>query len=150
MNSQLSKTAAAGRLLIALLFLLSGLAKIADPAGTLAYIGSAGLPLPYVSYAGAVAVEVVGGILLVLGYRTRLVALVVAVYSVAAAIGFHTDFADQNQMIHFLKNLAVAGGLLQIVSFGAGAFSLDARKGETRAHAHRNNGGGAHEAMTQI
>jgi len=132
MNSQLSKIAAGGRLLIALLFLLSGLAKIADPAGTLAYITSAGLPLPYLSYAGAVAVEVVGGILLVLGYRTRIVALVVAAYSVAAAVGFHTDFADQNQMIHFLKNVAIAGGLVQIVSFGAGAFSLDARRGDIR------------------
>jgi putative oxidoreductase len=106
---------------------------------------------PYVSYAGAVAVEVVGGILLVLGYQTRVVALVVAAYSVAAAVGFHTDFADQNQMIHFLKNLAVAGGLLQIVSFGAGAFSLDARRGTIgHGNPHRTNTGGAQHVMTQI
>jgi len=137
MNRELSKTAAAGRLLIALLFLLSGFAKMADPASTIGYIASAGLPLPYVSYSGAVVVEIVGGILLVLGYRTRVVALVIAAYSIAAAIGFHRDFADQNQMIHFLKNVAIVGGLLQIVSFGAGAFSLDARRAQTRSGSAR-------------
>jgi putative oxidoreductase len=82
-----------------------------------------------VSYAIALVVEVGGGLLLLLGYRTRLAALGLAIFSVAAAVGFHHNFADQNQMIHFLKNLAIAGGLLQVVTFGAGGFSLDARTG---------------------
>ena len=69
--------------------------------------------------------------LLIVGYRTRLVALVVAVFTVGAAIGFHSNFADQNQLIHFLKNIAITGGLLQIVAFGAGAFSLDNRLGKS-------------------
>lgn len=73
--------------------------------------------------------EVLGGLLLIAGYRTRLVALALAGFAVATALTFHTALADPNQMFHFLKNLAVAGGLLQVAAFGAGPFSLDARRG---------------------
>jgi putative oxidoreductase len=118
-----------GRVLIAVIFLISGFGKIADPAGTQAYIAAAGLPLPLVAYVIAVIVEAGGGLLLLLGFQTRIAALALAVFSIAAAFGFHHDFADQNQMVHFLKNLAIAGGLLQVVAFGAGAFSLDAYRG---------------------
>jgi putative oxidoreductase len=120
---------AIGRLLIAAIFLLSGVGKIFNPTGTQAYIAAAGLPLPEISYAIALVVEIGGGLLLLLGYRTRLAALGLAIFTLMAAVGFHHNFADQNQMIHFLKNLAIAGGLLQIVTFGAGGFSLDARSG---------------------
>ncbi len=99
------------------IFLLSGVGKLAAPAATLGMIKAAGLPLPEVSYAAAAFVEVVGGILLVAGYQTRIVALVLAAFSLATAVTFHTAFADQNQMIHFLKNVAMAGGLLQIAAF---------------------------------
>ena len=80
-----------------------------------------------------VAVELGGGMLLVLGYRARLAALALAVFSLAAAVSFHSNFADQNQMIHFLKNVMMAGGLLQIAAFGAGAISIEQyrRKGGT-------------------
>jgi putative oxidoreductase len=74
-----------------------------------------------------VVVELGAGALLLAGYRTRLAALVLAVFSIAAALGFHHDFADQNQMIHFLKNVAIAGGLLEVAAFGAGPLSIDAR-----------------------
>lgn len=120
---------AIGRLLIAAIFLLSGVGKVFAPGGTQAYIAAAGLPLPVVAYLVAVIVEVGGGLLLVLGYQTRAVAAVLIVFTVAAALGFHNNFAEQNQMIHFLKNIAIAGGLLQVVAFGAGGFSLDARRG---------------------
>jgi putative oxidoreductase len=119
-----------GRVLLAVLFVMSGISKLTDPAGTIGYIQSAGLPLPNIAYGIALTVELLGGILLIVGYRTRLVALILAVFTVAAAIGFHAHFADQNQMIHFMKNIAIAGGLLQIVAFGAGAFSLDSRLGK--------------------
>jgi len=119
-----------GRVLLAVLFVMSGVSKATDPAGTIAYIQSAGLPLPNIAYGIALAVELLGGILLIVGYRTRLVALILAVFTVAAAIGFHAHFADQNQMIHFMKNIAITGGLLQVVAFGAGAFSLDSRLGK--------------------
>lgn len=110
----------AGRILIAAIFLLSGAAKLADPAGTIAYIQSAGLPLPQLGFAVAAAVELIGGALLVIGYRVRLVAAVLALFSIAAAFGFHFHLADQNQFIHFFKNWAMAGGLLQVVAFGTG------------------------------
>jgi putative oxidoreductase len=119
--------ALAGRALIALPFLISGIAKIAAPAATLAYIASAGLPLPLASYAIAVAVEVGGSLLLLFGVNTRLVALAMAVFTLATAVAFHTNFADQNQMIHFLKNLMITGGLLHVAAFGSGRFSVDAR-----------------------
>ncbi|MGK9201620.1 DoxX family protein [Sinorhizobium meliloti] len=118
-----------GRLLLAAMFILSGFGKLGDPSGTIGYIASAGLPLPPVAYAIALVVEIGAGILLVLGYRARWVALILAAFTLASAIGFHTDFADQNQMIHFMKNLAITGGFLQIAAFGAGAFSLDGRVG---------------------
>jgi putative oxidoreductase len=118
-----------GRLLMGTIFLASGLGKLAAPAATLGYIESAGLPLPVAALAVSVAVEVGGSLLLIAGYRTRLFALVLALFSVITAFSFHTAFADQNQMIHFLKNLAMAGGLLQVVTFGAGSFSLDNRAG---------------------
>ncbi len=118
---------ALGRLMIAAIFLLSGLNKVFAPGQTQAYIAAAGLPLAPVAYAVAVLVEVVGGLLLVLGYQTRAAASVLAAFCAVAAFGFHGDFANQNQMIHFLKNIAMAGGLLQVVAFGAGAFSLDGR-----------------------
>jgi putative oxidoreductase len=117
-----------GRIMIAAIFLLSGFSKITMPAGTIGYIQSAGLPLPQVAYGIAVLVELGGGILLVLGYRTRIVAAILAVFAIATALGFHHDLADQNQFIHFFKNVAMAGGLLQVVAFGAGRLSLDARR----------------------
>ncbi len=104
---------------------MSGLNKVADPAGTIGYIASAGLPLPQVVLALAIVIEVVGSVLLVLGFRARLVAAALASFTLAAAFTFHFDFSDQNQFIHFKKNFAVAGGLLQVVAFGAGRYSID-------------------------
>src|SRR5262245_15806541 len=75
-----------GRVAIAAIFLLSGFSKIADPAGNLAYIGSVGLPFPQLALAGAILVEIVGGLALVIGYRTRLVAAVLALFSFATAV----------------------------------------------------------------
>jgi putative oxidoreductase len=88
-------------------------------------ISGVGLPFPPLAFAVAVAVELGGGLLLILGYHVRPVALALAVFSLATAISFHSNFADQNQMIHFLKNVMMAGGLLQITAFGAGAISIE-------------------------
>ena len=118
---------AVGRILIAALFLISGLGKIAAPAMMQGIIASAGLPFPLLALLVAIVIEVVGGILLILGYQSRIVASVMAVFTVAAAFGFHRNFADQNAMAHFLKNISITGGLLQIAAFGAGSFSIDSR-----------------------
>lgn len=120
-----SLIAAAGRVLLAAIFVLSGASKLADPAGTAAYIASAGLPLPEVGAWLAILVELGGGIALIAGLRARLVAALLAGFSIVTAAAFHAQFADQNQMIHFLKNLALAGGLLQVTAFGGGRLSLD-------------------------
>ena len=125
LSKQSSYIAFAGRFLMALIFLISGAGKIATPAATLNYIASAGLPLPALGYLIAIAVELGGGTLLVVGFQTRIVASVMTAFTIATAFSFHHDFADQNQMIHFLKNFAIAGGLIQIVAFVAGAFSID-------------------------
>ena len=117
-----------GRLLIGLPFVLSGLGKVTAASMTIGYIASVGLPFPPLAFAVAVAVELGGGLLLVTGFRARTVAAGMAVFTIATALAFHNNFADQNQMIHFLKNVMITGGLLQIVAFGAGAFSLDARR----------------------
>lgn len=122
-----SGLALCARVLITMLFVLSGMSKLADPSGTIGYIASVGLPLPTLVFILAVVTEVLGGAALMLGYRTRWVAAVLAAFSVAAAVVFHSQLGDQNQLTHFLKNLAIAGGLLQITAFGPGRFSLDAR-----------------------
>lgn len=116
-----------GRVLLAILFILSGLGKLAAPAATQGYIASMNVPLPVVAYAVAVVVEVAGGIMLLVGYRARLAAIALAVFTAAAAFLFHNNFGDQNQFIHFVKNIAIVGGLLQVVGYGAGLLSLDAR-----------------------
>ena len=120
---------ALGRALIGLPFLMSGFGKLAAYGATTAYIASVGLPLPPLGWAIAVALEIGGGALLLLGFRARYVALAMAAFVLATAVFFHTNFADKNQMIHFLKNIMIIGGLLQIAYFGAGAFSLDTRLG---------------------
>lgn len=129
MSAQTRYLPALGRLLLALIFIFAGLGKIAAPEATQGYIASKGLPLPWLGYLLAVVIEAGGGILLFIGYQTRLVALVLALFSVVTAVIFHNNFADQNMMIHFLKNMAMAGGLLQVVAFGAGGFSVDNRRG---------------------
>lgn len=117
-----------GRLLIALPFMTSGLGKLAGYGGTIAFIQSSSLPLPApLAYAGAVAVEIGCSLLLIAGYKTRIVAAVFAAFCLATAVFFHAHFADPNQTFHFIKNLVMAGGLLQIVAFGAGAISIDNR-----------------------
>jgi putative oxidoreductase len=120
---------ALGRALIGLPFLMSGLGKLAASGATTAYIASVGLPLPSLGWVIAVIFEIGGGLLLLLGFRSRQVALALAAFTLATAVFFHTNFADTNQMIHFLKNIMIIGGLLQIAHFGAGSYSLDARMG---------------------
>jgi putative oxidoreductase len=132
MNST-SYLAFAGRLLIGVPFAMSGLSKLAAYGATTAMIGAVGLPVPPLAYAVAVAVELGGGLLLIAGLQTRIVAIALALFSLATALSFHSNFADQNQMIHFLKNVMMVGGLLQVVAFGAGSFSLDSRVTKVRA-----------------
>jgi putative oxidoreductase len=116
-----------GRLFIGLPFMASGLSKLANHAGTIALIQSSKLPLPPpLAYAGAITVEVGCGLLIILGFQTRIVAAIFALFCLTTAVCFHTDFSNPDQIFHFIKNLVMTGGLLQVVAFGSGALSLDA------------------------
>jgi putative oxidoreductase len=125
-----------GRLLIGLPFMASGLSKVANYAGTIAYIRTTALPLPApLAYLGALTVELGCSILLILGFQTRIVAAIFSLFCLTTAVFFHAHFGDQNQTFHFIKNLVMTGGLLQIVAYGAGALSLDDRLSKSRGQA---------------
>jgi putative oxidoreductase len=130
MNQSLRYIPLLGRILLGAPFILTGLVKLGTYSSTVGYIASVGLPLAPLGWAIATAVELGGGIALISGYRVRAVSLVLALFSLVTAAVFHSHFADQNQLIHFLKNVMMAGGLLQLVYFGAGPVSLDARRAQ--------------------
>ncbi len=121
-----------GRVLLAFLFIPAGFGKLMGFAGTVGYIGSVGLPLPQVGAAIAIVVELGLGIALLLGFKTRIAALVLALFTLAAAIFFHAYWAAPEamkmmQQINFNKNIGIVGGLMAFVAFGAGRLSIDKR-----------------------
>ena len=115
-----------GRILLALMFVLAGINKISGYAGMQGYMESMGVPgalLPLV-----IALEVLGGLALILGWHTRLTAFLLAGFTIVATLVFHSNLGDQTQILFFMKNLSVAGGLLLVVSHGAGPYSIDNRQ----------------------
>ena len=126
-SSMNSAAALIGRLLLAAIFIHAGYGKILGYAGTAEYMQKFGVPgqlLPLV-----IAVELGGGLLIAIGWQTRLVALLLAGFTLIAAVTFHNNFGDRNQSIHFMKNLSIAGGFLMLFVSGAGAWSVDGRRG---------------------
>lgn len=124
---------AIARILLALMFILAGFSKFAGLEGTAGYIASKGLPMPQVLAFATAALEVVGGLALAVGFQARIAALLLAVFTVVASVIFHNFWAmpaEQAfmQQLMFMKNLAVAGGLLFVFSAGAGPASFDARR----------------------
>ena len=125
MNQLQAFSALLGRLFLAMIFIQSGLSKMSDYAATQGYMDAMGVSaalLPLV-----IALEVVGGIAIVIGFKARLVALAMAGFSLLSALLFHTNFSDETQTIMLMKNIAIAGGFLMIVAHGAGAYALDNR-----------------------
>jgi putative oxidoreductase len=123
MNTLQSLAAPIGRILLSLIFVQAGVNKIVNYAGTQGYMESAGVPgalLPLV-----IAVELLGGLAVILGWHARLASFLLAGFSLLSGLLFHANFADPVQTILFMKNLALAGGFLMIVSHGAGPFSID-------------------------
>ncbi len=117
----------AGRLLLGHIFLLAGLNKISGYDGTAAYMEAMGVPgglLPAV-----IVLEVLGGLAVIIGFQTRWACYALAAFTVIAAAIFHANFADQMQMIMFMKNMSITGGLLILSTHGAGALSVDAKTG---------------------
>jgi len=116
---------ASGRVLLALLFLLAGVGKLGTYNATAAYMSSVGVPASLLP--AVIAVELLGSLAIIVGWKTRAVALLLAGFSLVTALVFHKNFADQIQMIMFLKNISIAGGFLLLVAHGAGPLSLDRR-----------------------
>jgi putative oxidoreductase len=125
MSTTESYAAVVGRILLSLMYLISGFGKLTDRTGTIQYIESAGLPLPSLAYLIAVVCELAGGLAVLVGFKARFAAAVLCLFTIAAALGFHSNFADPNMVIHFMKNFAIAGGFLMIVAFGPGRLSVD-------------------------
>jgi putative oxidoreductase len=122
------------RILLALMFVLSGISKLTGLEGTAGYIASVGLPAAQLLALGAGVLEVVAGVLLIVGWQARWAALALAAFTVLASVLFHNFWAmpkEQQfmQQLMFMKNLAVTGGLLFVFAYGAGTLSLDARRG---------------------
>lgn len=122
-----------GRVLMAIIFLKSGFGKIAGFAGTAGFMASKGLPFAEVLLVGAIVFELGGAIMLIVGWRAHWGALLLIVFMIPATLMFHNFWAVdaaqyQSQLTHFMKNIAMTGGLLYVMAFGAGAVSLDNRK----------------------
>ena len=112
-----------GRILISAIFLMAGISKISNYAGTQGYMESVGVPaalLPLV-----IALEILGAIAIIIGFKTRFAAFLLAGFSIMSALLFHNNMADQMQSILFMKNFAMAGGFMFLVAFGAGYVSID-------------------------
>lgn len=121
----------AARLLMAQIFIISGFTKIIGYSATQGYMAKMGVPgtlLPLV-----ILVELGGGLALLFGFKARWAAAALAAFTLLAALIFHRNFADQMQLVNFMKNLAMAGGLLMFIRYGAGEPSIDAKTGESRA-----------------
>jgi len=117
-----------GRILLSIMFILAGFSKLTAIAGTAGWFESLGIPAPTLAVIGSGVVELVGGLAILVGFKTRIAALVLAVFTVAATLIAHTNLADQVQQLFFMKNLAVTGGFLVLAAAGAGAYSVDARR----------------------
>jgi putative oxidoreductase len=134
MKARVNLLTTAGRVLLALIFVLAGFAKFGAPGGTATQMASHGIPAANVLVWGVVAIELVGGLMLLTGLFTRCVALAFAIYLLVLAVMFHAYWglpADQARVQHaaFFEHIAMIGGMLYVVAFGAGAWSLDALMG---------------------
>ena len=120
--------ALAGRVLMSLLFLVSGFGKLMAPSATIAAMAAQGLPVAPAAYGVSLFCELGCGLAMLLGWQTRVAAAVLAVFCLATAITVHLVPGNSEQMINFWKNLSIAGGFLNVLAFGGGSFSQDARR----------------------
>ncbi len=117
-----------GRILISNLFILAGFSKLTAIGATAGWFGAIGLPLPTVTAVLVGLVELIGGLAILVGFQTRIAAIVIALFTLGATAIAHMDLADQTQFLFFQKNLAITGGLLILAAVGAGAISIDRRR----------------------
>jgi len=114
-----------GRILLALIFLQSGIGKIENFEGTAQYMASHGMPYANFFLVGAIFFELVGSATVILGYFARFGALLLVIFLIPTTLIFHNVFVDPKMMIHFMKNVSMFGGCLILLASGAGRFSLD-------------------------
>ncbi len=117
-----------GRLLMSSLFIWAGYHKLINPSGTAQYFEHVHIPVPSVAVWVAIIIELIGGIALLVGFKTRWVAAVLAIFCLVTGFGVHLPVGDQANMVNFYKNLTMAGGFLYVVAYGAGALSVDGEK----------------------
>jgi putative oxidoreductase len=117
-----------GRILIAIIFIVSGFGKLTNIGGTAGYFGSLGLPMPVLTAWVVALLEFVGGLAVLVGFQTRLAALALGLFTLAATFIAHFNFSDQMQTIMFMKNLAIVGGFLAFVAYGPGKLSIEGRR----------------------
>jgi len=115
----------AGRLLLAYLFIVAGYGKIGGFAGTAKYMASKGMPMVEVLLVGTILIELIGGLMLAIGWKARLAAWAIFLFIIPTTVIFHPVWADASQMIQFNKNLAIMGGMLYVAFMGPGKLSLD-------------------------
>lgn len=115
-----------GRVLMSLIFIMSGYFKLLGPANTIQHIAADGLPLPPAAYVVAVVCELGGGLAILLGWQTRIAAAALALFCIVTAFTVHNHPGVSAQMINFWKNITIAGGFIYVLAYGAGAYSLDA------------------------
>ncbi|WP_419909824.1 DoxX family protein [Hoeflea sp.] len=115
-----------GRILLSVMFIMAGLTKLGDPTGNAAYFASVGLPMAGLLVWLVIALEVLAGIAILIGFMTAPAAYLLALFCVASAVVAHFDFGDQIQSIMFMKNLTIAGGFLVLAANGPGSISVDA------------------------
>ena len=128
-----------GRIMLASIFIIAGIGKLGDGyAGTQAYMAAMGVPAALLP--AVILLEIGGGLALIIGWQTRWVAVALAGFTLLAAVIFHREFADQMQMIMFLKNIAISGGLLVLASQGAAGLSVDRYLGGKSGHTHHATG----------
>ncbi|MEO0825426.1 MAG: DoxX family protein [Cyanobacteria bacterium J06635_15] len=130
MNAQ-KFTPLIGRTFLAVIFIHTGIAKMMGFAGTQQQIASVGIPLAALVTVFTIAFEIAGGVSLILGYKARIGAVLLMLFLVPATLVFHNPIADASQMIQFMKNLAIIGGLLMVVAYGSGPVSLERRVAAT-------------------
>jgi len=133
MNQGRDAVALAGRILLALIFVVSGFGKIGGFAGAVGYIASKGLPMPEVLAALTIVLELGGGLLIMVGWKSRWVALLIFLWLIPTSLIFHAFWAApaaqaMTQQIQFMKNVSIMGGMLLLFAFGPGRYSADSRR----------------------
>lgn len=122
-----------GRLLMSSLFIWAGIGKLMNPSGTAQYFAHVNIPIPDVMVWIVIIIELIGGLAILVGFKARWVAAVLAIFCLITGFGVHLPAGDYPNMVNFYKNLVMAGGFLYVVAYGAGAISVDASMGTDKA-----------------